>query len=339
MSDTVVPAPPRTGGSALRAIAGIDIGGTKISAVLADDRGAVLARGAVPAPARDGGEAMSDVAATLVARLAAETGATVTAAGVGAAGVIDQTTGVVVAASATFADWAGFPLGAALSSRLSIPVRVENDVNAFLLGELRWGAAAGERNVLGIMLGTGVGGAIVLDGALHHGANGAAGEIGHIPGFGDLVCTCGQTGHLETLASGTSVSLRYAELTGVHRPAPEVADRARAGEEAAISVLDAAGRAVALASSVTASLLDLDLVVVGGGLAGAWDVMEPAVLRTLRTDAPVSGFPLRIVPAALDGDVVALGAAALAASTPDDDALSAPPSEASPALSLPARQE
>ncbi|MDR6865868.1 glucokinase [Microbacterium resistens] len=303
------------GDARARVTAGIDIGGTKISAVLADGAGGVLARGTVPAPAREGGPAMADAASGLVARLGAEADVVVAAVGVGAAGVIDQAAGRVVAASATFADWAGYPLAQELSARLGVPVRIENDVNAFLLGELRWGAAAGEANVLGVMLGTGVGGAIVLDGELHHGANGAAGEIGHIPGFSDLLCTCGQIGHLETLASGTSIALRYAERTGETLSAPEIAERARADEPAAIEVFAAAGRAVALAASITASLLDLDLVVVGGGLANAWDVLEPAILRTLRTDAPVSGFPLRVVPAVLDGDVVALGAAALAAAT------------------------
>lgn len=300
--------------TASTALAGIDIGGTKISAVLVDDGGRVLRQGVVPAPAKDGGAAMATAAAGLVRRLAQEADVRVVASGVGAAGVIDQERGVVVAASATFADWAGFALAAALEERLGFPVRIENDVNAFLLGELRWGAARGSSDVVGIMLGTGVGGAIVLDGALHHGANGAAGEIGHTPGYSGLVCTCGQTGHLETLASGTSIARRYAEIAGSGTvSAAEVAERARAGDPVAATVFADAGRAVALAASTSASLLDLPLIVVGGGVSAAWDLLEPAILATLATDAPVSGYPLRVVPAELDGDVVARGAAALVA--------------------------
>lgn len=319
-------APAETGAPASRAtdarvIAGIDIGGTKIAAVLADDAGSVRARGVVPAPARDGGAAMADAAAGLVRDLCRTHDLVLAAAGVGAAGVIDQASGVVVAASDTFAGWSGFPLADELSARLDVPVWAENDVNAFLLGELRWGAARGESDVLGIMLGTGVGGAIALGGTVHHGVHGAAGEIGHTPGFGELVCTCGQTGHLETLASGSSIARRYREATGSEAPAPEIAARARAGESAARAVFADAARATTLAASTAASLLDLDIVVVGGGVPEAWDLLEPVIAETLHTDAPVSGYPLRIVRAEMSADAVARGAAALAAARCAEPAL------------------
>lgn len=290
------------------AVAGIDIGGTKISALVVDAEGRVLARGHVPAPASVGGAAMADAAADLVSSLADDAGVALAAAGVGAAGVIDHETGTIRAASATFVGWTGFPLGAELERRLGVPVRVENDVNAFLLGEA---AAPGrsERDVLGVMLGTGVGGALVIDGELHHGPHGAAGEIGHTPGYSELVCTCGQTGHLETLASGTSIALRYTERSGREaRDAREVADRARAGDPDALAVFTAAGRAVALACASAATLLDVPCAIVGGGVSAAWDLLAPAIEDTLRTDSPVSGIPLRIVPAVLGGDAVALGA-------------------------------
>jgi glucokinase len=290
------------------ALVGIDIGGTKIAALLVSGEGAVLARGSVPAPAALGGEAMADAAATLADSLATEAGVTLVAAGVGAAGVIDHETGTIRAASATFVGWAGFPLADELEARLGVPVRVENDVNAFLLGEA---AADGrsDRDVLGVMLGTGVGGALIIDGDLHHGPHGAAGEIGHTPGYSDLVCTCGQIGHLETLASGTSIALRYQQRTaGQVLDAREVADRARRGDADAIAVFDAAGRALALACASAATILDLPCAIVGGGVATSWDLLEPAIVRTLGTDSPVSGIPLRIIPAVLGSDAVALGA-------------------------------
>lgn len=293
------------------ATAGIDIGGTKISVLLVDDDGAVLARGVAPAPASEGGAAMADVAAGLVRAAADEAGVAVAMAGVGAAGVIDSDAGVIRAASAMFTDWAGFALAGELSARLGVPVRIENDVNAFLMGEVAWGT--GGHDVLGIMLGTGVGGALVLDGEMRHGPNGAAGEIGHTPGYSELVCTCGQTGHLETLASGTSIGLRYGERTGnLGLDAAAVADLARAGDDDALAVFRAAGRAVAMAGAISAGLLDLDAVIVGGGVIGAWDLLEPAMTATLATDSPVSGVPLRVEPARLGGDAVALGAAAAA---------------------------
>lgn len=289
-------------------IVGIDIGGTKIAGLVVGDDGSVLARGSMPAPAAEGGRAMADAAAALVLDLTTLAGTTLTAVGVGAAGVIDQETGVVRAASATFVDWAGFPLAEELAARLSVPVRVENDVNAFLLGEAAH-SADGDGDVLGVMLGTGVGGAVMIGGELRHGPNGAAGEIGHTPGYSDLVCTCGQVGHLETLASGTSIGLRYTARTGVEvADARDVALRARAGDQDAVEVFHAAGRALALACASAATLLDLPVAIVGGGVADAWDLLEPAIEKTLRTDPPVSGLPLRIVPATLGPDAVALGA-------------------------------
>lgn len=293
-------------------VVGIDIGGTKIAALLLDAKGVIVARGEVPAPAREGGHAMADAAATLVRRMAASADLRIVAGGVGAAGVIDHETGTIRAASDTFVDWAGFPLGAELCARLGVPICVENDVNAFLLGELEHGAAHGT-DVLGVMLGTGVGGAVVLDGRLRHGANGAAGEIGHTPGYSTLRCTCGQTGHLETLASGLSIGLRYGERSGTEGlDARAVADRARAGDQIAEDVFADAGCAVALACASAAGVLDLDLAVVGGGVVHAWDLLLPAIESTLDTDSPISGVPLRIIPAALGSDAVALGAAAAA---------------------------
>lgn len=289
-------------------LVGIDIGGTKIAALLVSDDGTVLARGSVPAPAAVGGGAMADAAADLARELAAQAAVSLAAAGVGAAGVIDHETGTIRAASATFVGWAGFPLADELEQRLGVPVRVENDVNAFLLGEA---AADGrtDRDVLGVMLGTGVGGALIIDGDLHHGPHGAAGEIGHTPGYSELVCTCGQIGHLETLASGTSIALRYQERTSAPvRDAREVADRARGGDAEAIAVFDAAGRALALACASAATILDLPCAIVGGGVTAAWDLLEPSIVRTLDTDSPVSGIPLRIIPAVLGSDAVALGA-------------------------------
>ncbi|WEG07425.1 ROK family protein [Microbacterium horticulturae] len=293
------------------ALVGIDIGGTKIAAVLVDEAGAICARGAVAAPASSGGDAMVDAAAGLVTRLAV--GASVRAVGVGAAGVVDHRTGEIRAASELFHDWAGYPLGDRLSARLEAPVRVENDVNAFLLGELAWGAAQGA-DVLGVMLGTGVGGAVALDGVLRHGPHGAAGEIGHTPGYSDIRCTCGQVGHLETVASGTSIARRYAQRTGSSADAAQVAEYARAGDPDAAAVFDDAGRALTLACATVSGIVEVGTAVIGGGVARSWDLLEPAIARTLRTDAPISGVPLRIVPGSLGGDAVALGAASAARS-------------------------
>ncbi|WP_308493725.1 ROK family protein [Microbacterium terrisoli] len=290
-------------------IAGIDIGGTKIAAILTTGDGSVTARGVASTPARAGGDAIVDAAARLVAELSRVHDVRVAAAGVGTAGVVDHSDGVVVAASQTFSGWAGYRLGDVLSTRLGVPVHVENDVNAFLVGESAWGASPA-RDVLGVMLGTGVGGALLLDGVLRHGPHGGAGEIGHTPGYGDIRCTCGQTGHLETVASGTSIGLRYGERTGhVNIGAHEVAERARSGDGDARAVFDSAGRALALACATAAGIVDVSVAVIGGGVTRSWDLLAPAIERTLATDSPVSGADLRIVRGTLGGSAVALGAA------------------------------
>lgn len=310
------------GGAHPTTVAGIDIGGTKISAVLVDRSGTLLAEGTVAAPALEGGVAMSRAAAGLVRDLETANGLRVGAAGVGAAGVIDAETGVIIAASESFAGWAGFALGPDLAERLGVCVAVDNDVNAFLHGETSYGALAGSENAVGIMLGTGVGGAIALGGRIFVGQRGAAGEIGHTPGYSDIVCTCGQLGHLETLASGRSIVARYNErVRESARPAErvvdaatavQVAELARAGDPHAIATFAAAGHAVALAIATAVNLIDVQDVVIGGGVRGAWDVLEPALRETLSYNDPVSGYPLVVVPSALGAHSVAVGAAALA---------------------------
>ncbi|MFD7310312.1 ROK family protein [Promicromonospora sp. NPDC059942] len=308
-----------------RPTAGVDIGGTKIKAAVVTPDGEVLASATAPTPS--GGAAMLDVAADLVARATASAGVPVAAVGVGAAGVVDPVTGEVLAASDSFVDWVGTNLRSGLAARTGLPVTVANDVDSFLVGEATWGAVRGVRSAAGIALGTGVGGALWLDGTLYRGA-GAAGEIGHMPGFGDARCTCGQRGHLETLASGRSVERRYAEVVGAGSAAAdgggpdgggpggvraaEIEARARAGDEAALRVLADAGLAVGSAVLVLAALLDVGHVVVGGGLAHAWDLLEPAIRARLDDEPPVSGHTVEVRRAVLGGDATVVGAAALA---------------------------
>ncbi|MFE2881802.1 ROK family protein [Streptomyces sp. NPDC059272] len=297
----------------LQVVAGVDIGGTTTQVVLCTPRLDVLDRAEVPTPASEGGPAMLGAAlSALRPLLDRRPDARLAGVGVGAAGVVDARAGRILVASDSFRDWAGFEVTAAVQQALGVPAFLDNDVNAFLRGEVSRGAVAGEANVLGMTLGTGVGGALWLDGALYDGPRGAAGEIGHVPGFGELPCTCGGRGHLETLASGRSVATRYGERTGHERTAREVAGAARAGDPDAQAVYAALGRGVARALLITAGLLDVTTCVIGGGVARAWDLVESGVRETLALEPPVSGHPVRVLPALLGGDAVAVGAAARA---------------------------
>jgi predicted NBD/HSP70 family sugar kinase len=216
----------------------------------------------------------------------------------------------VLVTANSFTGWAGYGVTDAVTARLGVPATLDNDVNAFLLGEVAAGAVAGESDVLGMTIGTGVGGALVLGGTLFGGPHGAAGEIGHVPGFGDTPCTCGQRGHLETVAGARGMADRYAERTGRRLSTHQVAAAARAGDPDAQAVFSSAGWGVARAVLLTAGILDVTTVVIGGGVARSWDLLEPSVTAALADEPPVSGAAIRVEQSALGSDAVALGAAA-----------------------------
>ncbi|WP_329279717.1 ROK family protein [Streptomyces sp. NBC_01451] len=293
-------------------VAGVDIGGTTTQVVLCAEDLGIGDRLEVPTPADRGGTAMVGTALEAVRQLLGRTPGRLLGVGVGAAGLVDVRAGRILVASDSFRNWAGFEVTATVERALGVPAFLDNDVNAFLRGEAAAGAVAGEPYVLGMTLGTGVGGALWLEDALYDGPHGAAGEIGHVPGFGDLPCTCGGRGHLETLASGRSIAARYRERTGRDLTAHEVADAAARSEADAVAVYEAAGAGVARALLITAGLLDVTTCVIGGGVSRSWALLEPAVRRTLTAEPPVSGRPLHVLPAALGGDAVAVGAAARA---------------------------
>lgn len=292
-----------------QAVVGLDIGGTKIAGVLLED-GVEIAASSVSSPAAEGGDAIVAASARLIERLTG--GERPGAVGVGAAGVLEPGTGTVVTASDSFRGWAGFRLRDALAASFGVPVVLENDVNAFLLGELLAGAVRGRRDAVGIALGTGVGGAIVLDGEIVRGRRGAAGEIGHTPGHGDLPCTCGQRGHLETLASGRSIERRFAARTGLVLAGAMIADRARDGDTDAARIMAEAGQAVGRAIVTAANLLDIDAVVIGGGVSAAWDLLAPEIDDVLRTNPAVSGARIDVCRAQLGHSAATRGAAELA---------------------------
>ncbi|MGM0354462.1 ROK family protein [Streptomyces sp. ECR3] len=292
--------------------AGVDIGGTTTQAVLCDDTLTVLDRAETGTPATLGGRAMIDAALGALAPLLVSTPGRLAGVGVGAAGLVDPVEGRILVASDSFHGWAGFPVTAAVADALGVPAHLDNDVNAFLRGEVSSGAVRDAPDVLGITLGTGVGGALWTGGRLFAGPHGAAGEIGHIPGFGDLPCTCGGRGHLETLASGRSLAARYADRTGRTRTAHKVAEAADRGDEDARAVFRAAGAGLGRAIVMAAGLLDLTTVVIGGGVSRAWHLLEPAIREHLAEEPPVSGHPIHLVRAGLGADAVPVGAAARA---------------------------
>ncbi|WP_186760641.1 MULTISPECIES: ROK family protein [Arthrobacter] len=290
---------------------GIDIGGTGISAVVVDAYGKVKGRASTDTPAKHGGDAIVDACHEVATLATNRSGVTPRVVGVGAAGIIDAG-GRVQAASDSFTGWAGYPLAEKLNASLALPVRVGNDVAAFVLGEQRFGAGNGVANFFGITLGTGVGGGLVLNSVLHAGEHGAAAEIGHIPGFGDRLCTCGRYGHLETIAAGRSIASLYAQSTGKACDTKNVAELARAGDEIAFELFADAGTGLAKAALMISGILDISTLIVGGGVAHAWDILYPAMESELRRNPPISGKPIKVLRSGLGTDAAAIGASQFA---------------------------
>lgn len=268
-------------------VVAVDLGGTKI-AVAAVDRdghcGPVITR---PTPAHEGPDRVLAAIADAV-RQVMDTLPTVVAVGIGAAGVIDDRTGTVLAATDAITDWPGTNISEALRQALGLPVVVDNDVNAHAAGEAWLGAGRGATNVLMVAIGTGVGGAVILDGQPLHGGHHVAGEIGHVPARGaeHLTCGCGRPGHLEAIASGPGLLRHYHFRGGDIAVADtrEVVERARLGDSVASRAVCEAASALGTCMAGFIMLSDPDVVVVGGGLTDAGDVWWEPMEAALRSE-------------------------------------------------------
>ncbi len=263
---------------------GLDIGGTKIEALVVSPTGEELHRRRIGSPRGDYDATLEGIA-RLVASLKAEFGiGPDLAIGAGIPGSLSPKTGLVRNANSTWLN--GRPFGTDLAARLGMPVFVENDANCFALSEALDGAGAGFRTVFGIILGTGVGGGIVHDGQLLRGRNAIGGEWGHnpLPWPGDderdaPPCFCGRRGCIEQFLSGPALERDYARLSGTARSAAEIAELAEAGEAAAGAIIALYCDRLARALAHVVNVLDPDVVVFGGGLSNVESIREGARVR------------------------------------------------------------
>jgi len=248
---------------------GIDLGGTKIEGIALGDAGDVLARRRVATPRRYDGTVAAIV--DLVAALEREVAARGTV-GVGIPGAVTPSTGLVKNANS---EWLiGQPLIRDLEIRLDRPVRVMNDADCFALSEATDGAAAGAESVFGVILGTGVGGGIVVHGRCLQGPNLIAGEWGHNPlpwpGADELngpSCYCGKQGCIESWLSGPGFERDHARRSGVAAGAREIVAAAGAGDASARASLDRYHDRLARALATVINVLDPWVVVLGGGMS------------------------------------------------------------------------
>ena len=249
---------------------GVDLGGTKIEAALLDEAGTVRFRRRIEAPQQDYAATVAAVAG-LVKRACSEAGGDASV-GIGIPGTISPATGLVKNANSTWLN--GQPLDRDLGLALGRPVRIANDANCFALSEAVDGAAAGAHAVFGVILGTGVGGGLVIGGRFLTGANAIAGEWGHNPlpwptpaELPGPACWCGRRGCIETWSSGPALARTHMESTGQYLTASEIAERAAAGNAEAGESMAQYEERLARALAHTINIFDPDIIVLGGGLS------------------------------------------------------------------------
>jgi len=297
-------------------ILAIDVGGTKIAVGLVDDDGTLLHQAKLPTP--DGeAEAIWAVVESLVGEALSTADGAVRGVGIASAGPIDLPAGTV--SPINIVEWSRFPIVDRVAAIVDAPVRLGGDGLCMAMGE-RWrGAGRGAEFMLGMVVSTGVGGGLVLDGAPYDGRTGNAGHVGHVVVDPDgRPCTCGGRGCVETIAGGPKMT-QWAREQGWVAPAgadaKELADAAAAGDAIALRAFTRGARAVAAMIASVGAVCDLDLVVVGGGVAKAGALLFNPLRAALDSYAGLDFIrDLRVVPAELGGDAGLVGAAALAIS-------------------------
>jgi glucokinase len=308
---------------------GVDLGGTKMLVGVVDSERRVLYRSTAPSHGLGKDELLETLEREL--RKAVEARPDAGAVGLGVPCTIDRERGMaIIAVNLEFAD---VPIRDLMSERLGMPVLVDNDANLALLAEHRFGAARGARNAAMLTIGTGIGGGLLLDGQLYHGSTGGAGELGHIVIEQDgprCQGNCPNRGCVEALASGTAIAsegLAAAERTpdsalgraltrGEAIDGMVVTEAALAGDATAAEVLALAGRRIGVALASIANALDPDVIVIGGGVIRAGELLVAPAREELVARALPPMNATRVVAAELGPEAGMIGAATMATLEP-----------------------
>lgn len=289
----------------------LDVGGTKIASALVDASGSISHRSTRPTPREGGPSVLAALVATIRQLVPA---APVDAVGIGFPGVVDASDGSIVSATDTLPGVSGLEVQSRLEAVLGLPVAVDNDVNVMARGEMARGAARSFSDALFISVGTGLGGAIARDGEVLSGVHGTAGEIAHLlaPRRGSRACGCGRLDHVESLVCGPAIEDSYRRSTGESLDVAAIAARALSGDLPARRCIGAAAGMLGRVMSGLVTALDVQAVVVGGGVAQAGPVFVGPFTEALRAEVLPPLVGIAIVPAALGTDAPLVGAAALA---------------------------
>lgn len=312
-------------------VVGIDLGGTKIKAGVADLQGRLLGQARAETRAQEGAGAAFGRIARAVEEAAAAAGVEprrAAAMGIGSPGPLDLKRGLVV--DAANLGWVNYPLRDNLADRFGVPVVLDNDCKAGGLGEFRFGAGRGARHMLYYGVGTGIGGAVILDGRLWYGATGNAAELGHtIVDFDGPMCTCGARGCVEALAAGIGLTHRgrdaaregrspmLLELANGDLQAIDggtVAQAARAGDPAAQAIWERGLWALGAALATGVNAFSPQVVVLGGGVVGknGAEYVAAVAAHAARLALAANWAAVQVRQAELGEDSVLVGAVALA---------------------------
>jgi glucokinase len=300
-----------------RVCIGVDVGGTNLRFAMVGRGGAVIARESQPTEAASGCAHFLSRLTLVIGRLqreAGELGMQVAAVGLGVPGLISNEG--VIRSSVNLLPLEGLNLAGAVLSGTGLPALALNDANAASLGEFRFGAGRPYASSLMLTLGTGVGAGLILDGRLWTGIDGSAGEFGHITVEPDgRPCGCGNRGCLEQYASATAIAALAAlgAADGKSRNCAAVALRALKGEPASAAIFEQAGRYLGIAAAGVLNLLNLEAIILGGGVAESFELLAAPMLREIHERAfAIPGARVRILKGELGDDAGVLGAAASA---------------------------
>ncbi|MBN1559010.1 ROK family protein [candidate division KSB1 bacterium] len=307
---------------------GIDIGGTTVNMGVVTPEGRVLVEKKNPSVVHQGVEFVLARIAETVEKCRDIVGSdrSIVAAGVGVAGLVDGKNGLLHQAT-NFPGWLDVPLTAKLADLLKLPVTMDNDANVAALGEYTFGAGRGFPHMMMVTLGTGVGAGLILGGQIYRGAHGAAGEFGHITiDVNGPRCACGRAGCVEAYVGSNGILRRLRELLsqfpdsslarydfGTLTP-KEIHQEARAGDELAQLVFHDAGESLGYGLGTVVNLLDIQRIVLGGGVAAAGDFLIKSAQKILDRVALSESDNFKIVQAELGELAGIVGAASLAMS-------------------------
>ena len=287
-------------------IIGLDLGGTKIAAAAADERGRILSELIVPTEAPKGKKQVIANLERAIETLARSVKGKLIKIGVGVPGPIDYNQGLVIEPP-NLPGWKRVNLKAILTKRFKVPVFIDNDANCAALGEALFGAGKSARNFIYMTVSTGIGGGIIIDRKVYRGANGSAGEFGHmIIDPRGYKCGCGNRGDLEAMASGTSIKTRSGE------DAMAIHIRAQQGDRKAIKVINDTAKYLGIGIANLVNIFNPEMVVIGGGLSNLGEMLLKPTRQEFKKHAlKLPAKSVKIVRAKLRDKSGLMGAVAL----------------------------